>query len=190
MEIITLPHPALRQPSQKVGLINQEIRSLVQKMTDQAILWEKSRINETAVGLAAVQINKLLKVIIIREDLELEKEPKFQTFINPKITKYDGAKTIKLEGCLSVPDYYTNVERYEEIKVSALDLNGNPFKMKVSGLLARIIQHELDHLKGITTVDRAIEDTNEKGEKFSFCQLDEDGNFEIVLPEKIAEINI
>ena len=189
-EIITLPHPALRQPSQKVGLINQKIQSLVQKMTEQAILWEKSRDNETSVGLAAIQINQPLKVVIIRETLETGREPAFQTFINPKITKYSGPKTIKLEGCLSVPNYYANVERYEEIKIAALDLNGNPFKFKANGFLARIIQHELDHLKGITTVDRVAEDTNEKGEKFSFCRLNESGDFEIVPVEQVAATNI
>ncbi|MYB39917.1 peptide deformylase [Candidatus Saccharibacteria bacterium] len=190
LEIISLPHPALRRPSRKIGLINEEVRSLIEKMTDQAIMWESDRPNETTVGLAAVQINQLLKVVIIRENFDSDKEPVFQTLINPKITKYGGAKTIKLEGCLSVPDFYANVERYEEVRVSALDERGNPIKFKASGFLARIIQHEVDHLKGIMTVDRAVEAINDQGEKFSFCRLAESGKFEVADEAEVAASRI
>ena len=190
LEIISLPHPALRRPSQKIGMINEEVRSLIQKMTDQAVMWEEGRPKETTVGLAAVQIDQLLKVIIIRENFDSDKEPIFRTLINPKITKYSGLKTVKLEGCLSVPDFYANVERYEEVKVSALDENGNPIKFKAAGFLARIIQHEVDHLKGIMTVDRAVEAVNEQGERFSFCRLAKSGEFEVADEAEVAASGI
>ena len=190
LEIISLPHPALRQASQKVGFINEEIKALALKMIRQGILWEKDRPHETTVGLAAVQVNRPLKIIIIRADTESKSVAHFQILINPKITKRSGARTIQLEGCLSVPQYYVNVERCEEVKVTALDINANPFIIKATGFLARIVQHELDHLKGITIVDRATEGLNEQGEKITFCRLVKSGQFEKVPIKEIIQAGI
>ena len=171
LEIISLPHPALRQRSQKVGVINETTRALISKMIDQAIMWEKDRPNETTVGLAAVQIGQLFKVIIVREDFDSKKDPVFMALINPKITKFSGQRSAKLEGCLSVPDFYANVERYEEVRVSALSANGQPIKFRATGFLARVIQHEIDHLRGIMTVDQAVETVNERGEKILILSI-------------------
>lgn len=187
LEIITLPHPNLRQPSQRVGFINEEISSLIGKMVNQAILWEKNRDKEQTVGLAAVQLNELLKVIIVRLNYEHSDEPDFQTLINPKIDKLSGLVSAGLEGCLSVPNYYANVERHAEVKISALNEHGTPIKLKFRGFAARVIQHEIDHLKGIMIVDRAVEGTNESNEKFTFCRLNKSGQFEIAAKEELAK---
>ena len=193
LEIITLPHQHLRQPSRKIGLIDEKIEALAEKMIEQAIQWEKGRRHENTVGLAAVQIDQPFKIIIIRKDLNnkmLASNESFQVLINPQITKYSGEKTIQIEGCLSVPKYYTNIKRYEEVRVSALDLKGNPLRFRAQGFTARIMQHEIDHLKGIMTVDRAIEGSNEKGELFTFCRLDQGGRLKIVPNSEVREAGI
>ena len=193
LDIITLPHQHLRQPSRKIGLIDGKIKALAKKMIDQAIQWEKDRRHENTVGLAAVQIDQPLRIIIIRKNLD-DKTPasgaSFQVLINPQITKYAGEKTIQIEGCLSVPKYYTNIERHEEVRVSALDLEGNPLRFRARGFTARIMQHEVDHLKGIMTVDRAVENKNEKGELFTFCRLDQAGRLKIVSNAEVRKTGI
>lgn len=184
--IIVLPHPALRKPSRKIGLIDQAVRDLNQIMVEESILWEQGRPDETTVGLAAVQINRPLKIILVRKDLDPKAEPEFQTLINPKITKCGTAKSVQLEGCLSVPDCYANVERFEEIKVSALDLEGRPLKFRAAGFLARIIQHEIDHLKGLTILDKAVAHSDERGENYTFCRL-KNKQFEIIDAAEVRE---
>ena len=179
LEIITLPNPILRQPSQKIGFIDQSTTELAAKMIDQALRWEKGRPFETTVGLAAVQVNRPLKMILVRKSLRDKKgssSDSFQILINPQITKYSGGKTAQPEGCLSVPKYYANVERYQTVKVSALDLNGQPLRFKAEGFAARILQHELDHLKGVMTVDRAIKTVDEKGEVCAFWSINRTGH--------------
>ena len=185
--LIHLPHPALRQPSRKIGLIDRSILDLHQLMVDQALLWEQDRQLEMTVGLAAVQINRPLKIVLVRQNSNQSEPPQFLTLINPKITKTSGQLLAELEGCLSLPNYYANVQRYERIKIKALDLNGSAFKLQAQGFLARIIQHEIDHLKGLTIVDQASPVTNQAGQTFSFCQLLEDGQFQPVKDQVIEE---
>ena len=192
-KIIALPHPALRQPSRKIGLIDQTIVKLAEEMIDQAIAWEKGRSHETTVGLAAVQINQPFRLIIVRNDLQDRtpgRKDSFYVLVNPQITKYAGARKAQFEGCLSVPRYYANIERYEEVKVSALDLEGRPVRFKAEGFAARILQHELDHLKGITTVDRAVPAINKQGKFFAFCQLDSAGKLQNVDEEEVRKAGI
>ena len=192
-EIITLPHPALRQPSRKIGLIDEAIVKLAEEMIDQAIAWEKGRPHETTVGLAAVQINQPLRLIIIRHNLQ-DKTPArtdgFHVLINPQITKYAGERKTQFEGCLSVPHYYANVERYEEVRMSALDLEGRPVRFKAAGFAARILQHELDHLKGVMTVDRAVPAVDEQGRAFAFCRLDSAGKLQNVNEKEVRKAGI
>lgn len=187
--IVNLPDPILRQPSRKIGFIDQAIRDLNARMVQQAFLWEANRQDEVTVGLAAVQIGKPVKMIIVRQAADSENaKPSFLTLINPKITKASGKKNQELEGCLSIQDFYFNVERFENVKVSALDLQGQPLRFAASGFLARIIQHEIDHLKGITILDQAVPRTNEHGEKFSCCRLSQKGGLEVVTKKDIAHL--
>ena len=111
---------------------------------------------ENGVGLAAPQIGENIRVFVI--DVSTNDEPlNPRIFINPKIIKKSGAY-ISNEGCLSFPEAYTNVKRYANVMIKALDLNGRSFVLEAKDgtLLARAIQHEFDHLNGILFVDHAI----------------------------------
>ena len=173
-ELIYLPHPTLRTPSRKVGLVDQPTIELLAKMIERAKLWETDRPHEIAVGLAAVQINQLWRVVIIRRQFDKAEPPTFQALINPRITRTDGPEIEEYEGCLSVPDYYAKIKRAQKIRFEALDLVGQPIVASVSGFLARVIQHEVDHLKGIMTVDRVTDPET------GFGRLGNDGQIEPV----------
>lgn len=165
--IITLPNPSLRTRSKKVGVITDEVLALVEDMKSATLDWEKSRNHEITVGLAAVQINKLLRIFILRDRQE---DDSFVTFINPQITKYEGKTVEDYEGCLSIKDVYGLVPRYESVRVRATNLKGKNFNIKASGDLARILQHETDHTNGVVFIDH-IKDSPE-----AFYRLENNGN--------------
>ena len=168
--IITLPNPHLRQKSQKVHVITEEVRQLVKDMTDASIDWEASRPHEISAALAAVQIDRLDRVIIVRNDFENKENQEFIALINPEIVKYEGELIEDYEGCLSVRDFYGKVPRYNRIRVKALNIDGDEIRIKAEGFLARVIQHEIDHCNGIVFVDHIRDKTdafyrlNDKGE--------------------------
>lgn len=140
---------SLRQPSKEVHKVSQKIKNLVQDLID-------TMYSQNGVGLAAPQIGENVRVFVI--DVSTGNEPLNPiVFINPKIIKKSGA-CISHEGCLSFPEAYTDVRRYENVMVKALDSNGRSFVMeaKEGTLLARAIQHEFDHLDGILFIDHAI----------------------------------
>jgi peptide deformylase len=151
--IITLPHKSLRQPSLKVGIITEEVKKLIHDMIEATVDWEQNRDQEVAVGLAAVQVNKLYRIFIVRNDFEDASDKRFIVFINPEIVKKIGPIEEEHEGCLSVPDIYARIPRYASVKVKALDENGKPFRVTAHGFLARILQHEIDHLNGRVIID-------------------------------------
>ncbi len=152
-KLITLPHPHLRQRSQKVGLITDDIKQIIEDMKQTTLTWEDSREHEVGVALAGVQIDQLLRIVIIREDTEHKENRNFAVFINPEITKYEGEVVEDYEGCLSIKDIYGKVPRYTTVKVKALNEHGKEFRMTAKGFLARIFQHEIDHTKGILFID-------------------------------------
>ncbi len=168
-KIIRLPNKHLRQRSQKVGLVTNEIRAFCEDMVAAAIDWENSRDHEVTVGLAAVQMDKLIRAVIIRKDFENFHDKRFEIFINPEITKYEGEQYTDHEGCLSIPKIYGMVPRFSKVRVKALDINGKPFRVKAEGFLARLLQHEVDHLNGKLFIDH-IKDTED-----AFYQLSDDG---------------
>ena len=170
--IITLPHDHLRQKSDKVGFINDEVKALVEEMKAATLDWEDSREHEVGVALAAVQINDLRRVVIIRNNFEDKKDRTFQVFINPEITKYEGSVEEDFEGCLSVQDIYGRVPRNTKIRVKALNLNGEEVRFKAEGFLARVFQHEIDHTKGTVFVDHI------KDNKEAFFKLTDKGSLE------------
>lgn len=169
-DIITLPHEHLRKRSQKVIVVDEKIRALIKDMTDAALDWEDSRPHEISAALAAVQIDNLRRVVIIRSDFENKEDREFTILINPEIVKYEGEVKADYEGCLSVKDIYGKVPRYTKIRVRALDAKGTPIRFKAEGFLARVIQHEVDHTNGIVFIDHIKDDSeafytlNEKGE--------------------------
>ncbi len=167
--IITLPHEHLRQRSKKVGFITPEIKQLCQYMIEASIDWENSRQHEIAVGLAAVQVDRLIKVVIVREDFQNHSNKKFQVFINPEILKYEGEIEEDHEGCLSVPTIYGLVPRHNKIRVKAQGLDGKEFRVRTEGFVARLLQHEVDHLNGKLFIDHI------KDKPKAFFRLDPSG---------------
>lgn len=170
--IIKLPNPHLRQKSQKVSSVTNKTRKLASGMIAAALDWEKSHKHEISAALAAVQIDRLEKVIIIRSDFEDKTKHDFTALINPKIVKYEGKIIEDYEGCLSVDGIYGKVPRYSKVRIKALDLEGNEIRLKAEGFLARILQHEIDHTKGVVFIDHI------KDKKDAFYSLNKDGELE------------
>lgn len=171
-DIITLPNPHLRQRSRKIKVVDDDTRNLIADMTDAALDWEDSRPHEISAALAAVQIDRLERVVIVRSDFEKKDNRDFTVLINPEIVKYEGDVEHDYEGCLSVRDVYGKVPRHTRIRVRALDENGNPIKFKAEGFLARVIQHEIDHTNGKLFVDHI------RNDKEAYFRLDEKGELQ------------
>lgn len=182
--IITLPQQHLRQRSQKVGIISDDIKQLITDMESATLDWEDSRAHEIGVALAAVQVNTLLRVVVIRNNFDNKSDRTFQIFINPEITKYEGKQVEDYEGCLSVKDIYGRVKRYEKVRVKALDENGQAIRVTAEGFLARVFQHEIDHTNGIVFIDH-IKDSPE-----NFYHLDSDGHLQPLDYEKDIKSNV
>ena len=168
--IITLPNPHLRQKSTRVHVITDDVKQLVTDMTDASIDWEESRPHEISAALAAVQIDRLERVVIIRSDFDDKTNQEFIPLINPEIVKGEGPMIEDYEGCLSVNGFYGKVPRRSKIRVKALDITGNEVRIKAEGFLARVLQHEIDHTNGIVFIDHihdkrdAFYRLNDKGE--------------------------
>lgn len=179
--IIVLPHKDLRQKSKRVAVITQEVRDVIKDMIDATVDWEDNREHEVGVALAAIQIDKPYKVIIVREDFEDKDNKTFHVFINPEIVKLEGELEEDYEGCLSVTDIYGKVLRYNKVRLRALDENGQQIRVKASGFLARIFQHEVDHTNGIMFVDHI------KDKKDAFYKLTYDGKLEPLAYDKVKQ---
>ena len=145
IEILTNANPMLRKTSKAVKTITPEIRQLVSNMADTMRV-------APGIGLAAPQVGELKRIIIADIGSGLN------VFINPKVIKRSGKQTI-VEGCLSVPGVEGPVERADHIIAKAMDLKGKNIKVEAEGLLATVIQHEIDHLDGKLFIDR-IKDPN------------------------------
>ena len=157
--IITLPNDHLRQRSRRITQIDADTRQIVSDMIAATLDWEAHRPNEVAVALAAVQIDKLVRIVIIRADFDNKENKNFQVLINPEITKYEGEIITDYEGCLSVKDVYGKVPRYSKVRGRAIDINGNRIKIKSTDpFLSRVLQHEVDHTNGICFVDHIAHD--------------------------------
>jgi peptide deformylase len=171
-DIITLPNPHLRTRSKKIGIITDEVKRLAEDMIAATVDWEESREHELGVALAAIQVDKLVRIIVVRNDFDNKDDRTFQVFINPEITKYEGKEVEDLEGCLSVPDIYGRVNRFEKIRLKATTLEGKQIRMNLDGFLARILQHEIDHTNGILFIDHI------KGKEEAFFRLNKAGELE------------
>lgn len=152
-DIITLPHPSLREKSLRVHVITDETLKLIDDMKAAALDWEDSRPHEIAVALAAVQIDRLERVVIVRGDFENKEDRSFTVLINPEIVKLEGEIITEHEGCLSVRDIYGAVPRHNKIRVRAIDENGHEVRARAEGFLSRVLQHEIDHTNGICFID-------------------------------------
>lgn len=136
--------PVLRRKAAPVAEVNAGVAGLVADLFD--VMYR-----EKGVGLAAPQVGESTRVFIV--DVEDEAGRTKRAFVNPVITKREGTM-VGEEGCLSIPGYREDVKRWAAIEVEAKDENGRPFTLAAEGLLARAIQHELDHLDGILFIDR------------------------------------
>lgn len=142
MEVLQLGNPLLREKSEPVAKVTPEIRQLVSDMFE-------TMDKERGVGLAAPQVGKLLRLFVVTADDGVRR-----VFINPQIIS-TSIETCEIEeGCLSIPDVWEVITRPEKISVQALDEQGRPFRLDAEGYLARVIQHEYDHLDGILYIDR------------------------------------
>lgn len=182
-DIIALPNPHLRQKSERVGIVTDDIKQLVEDMKSATIDWDISREHEVGVALAAVQIDRLYRVVIVRNNFDDKEDRTFTVFINPEITKHEGEPVAEFEGCLSVTDIYGKVPRYPKVKVKALDINGKAFRVTAEGFLARVFQHEIDHTNGTVFIDH-IKDDQE-----AFFKLNAEGKLEPLEYEKHVKNN-
>jgi peptide deformylase len=144
-DIIVLPDKKLRLVSEKVTKVDADVLKLVEEMF-------QAMYDAPGIGLAAIQIGEPRRVVTL--DLAGKDDPKQpQVFINPEITWSSEAMNIHEEGCLSIPDYYEEVERPAEVKVKYLDRDGKEQETHASGILATCLQHEIDHLNGVLFID-------------------------------------
>ncbi|PID31181.1 peptide deformylase [Candidatus Saccharibacteria bacterium] len=171
-QLITLPHADLRQRSKQVGFVGEAVKQLIADMEQATLAWEDGRAHEVGVALAAVQIDELWRVVIIRNNFENKSDRTFQVFINPKITKYEGEIVSDYEGCLSIKNVYGLVPRHSKVRVKALNKNGKEIRLTAEGFLARVFQHEIDHTNGIVFIDHIKDDPN------AFFTLTNEGKLE------------
>ncbi|HUS26840.1 MAG TPA: peptide deformylase [Nevskiaceae bacterium] len=181
--IISLPNNHLRQRSKKVGLIDENIKKLIDGMKYATLDWEDSREHEVGVALAAIQVDQPLRIVVIRNDFDNKEDKRFSVFINPTITKYEGKIEEDFEGCLSVPNIYGKVARHTKIRVRAQDEQGHEFRVTAEGFLARVFQHEIDHTNGIVFIDHI------KNKPEAFFELNKDGKLEQLNYEKDIRTN-
>ncbi len=144
-EILILPDKRLRLMSKPVARIDAATRKLVEDMFE-------TMYDAPGIGLAAIQIGEPRRVVTM--DLAKKDEPKEpQVFINPELVSKSDDKNTHEEGCLSIPEYYEEVERPAAVKIRYLDLDGRQHEIDAEGLLATCIQHEIDHLDGVLFID-------------------------------------
>lgn len=145
LDILIIPDKRLKHKSSKVLDFDKNLKNTVKDLFDTLYA------SGNGIGLAAPQVGIEKQIIVI--DLKENGEKYPRTFINPKIVEFSETKAINEEGCLSIPGYYADVERYETIQIEWFDVNGKKNKDKFNGLLSICMQHEIDHLNGILFID-------------------------------------
>jgi peptide deformylase len=146
-EILILPDKRLRLVSDPVKTIDREIKTLVADMFE-------TMYEAPGIGLAAIQVGVPRRVVtmdLAKKEDEEKKQPR--VFINPEILWKSEEKAIYEEGCLSIPEFYEEVERPAQVRVKYLDLEGREQELDANGLLATCLQHEIDHLNGVLFID-------------------------------------
>ena len=144
-DILILPDKRLRLVSKPVAKIDAATRKLVEEMFE-------TMYDAPGIGLAAIQIGEPRRIVTM--DLAKKDDPKEpQVFINPEVIGESGERNIHEEGCLSIPEYYEEVERPASVTVRYLDLDGKQHEIEAEGLLATCLQHEIDHLNGMLFID-------------------------------------
>ena len=142
MPVIKMDNPLLHQKAKKVRKIDDSIQKLIDDMVE-------TMHDVGGVGLAAPQVGVPLQVVVI----QLPEDEEVITLINPEIVKTPEDTEMMTEGCLSLPGYRGEVKRFTSVTVKARDSQGKPIRIKGEGLLAQVLQHEVDHINGIVFVD-------------------------------------
>ena len=182
MKIITTPDARLREKSEKVHEINDEIRDIIADMRKLSLDWEKEHPYELSAAMAAPQVGVLKRIIIIRDYMEDKDKATFTALINPEVIRADGKIKKDYEGCLSVPTIYGMVPRHTKVRVKAKLEDGTEVRIKATDELARTLLHEIDHLNGILFIDHI------KGEKDAFYEMNNNGDLVSVdYDKKIAK---
>ena len=144
-EIIKIPDKRLRLSSEPIKRVDAGIRKLVEDMFD-------TMYKAPGIGLAAIQIG-VDKRVVTMDLSKKEEDHKPQVFINPEVIWSSAEKVAREEGCLSIPEYYEEVERPAKVKVKYLDLEGASHEIEAEGLYATCLQHEIDHINGVLFID-------------------------------------
>ncbi|SBO44693.1 peptide deformylase [Cyanobium sp. NIES-981] len=150
LEIHTLGDAVLRTPAKRISKVDESVRELARDML-------RSMYTAKGIGLAAPQVGVHKQLLVIDLDPDNAAAPPM-VLINPEIRSYGAAIDTYEEGCLSIPGVYLNVVRPTAVEVSFRDEMGRPQKLRTDGLLARCIQHEMDHLNGVLFVDRVTDE--------------------------------
>jgi len=154
--ILTLPAPVLRRKARPVSSFDKNLQTLIDDMIE-------TMRDAPGIGLAAPQVGVSEKLIVIEyaeppeddEEEHPEVKPKLYVMANPEIVKASSEMVLGVEGCLSIPGLVGEVERFSMVQVKGLNRRGQPMKVKAEGWLARIFQHEIDHINGVVFPDRA-----------------------------------
>jgi peptide deformylase len=160
LELVNHPDPILKQVCRPIT--DEELKTrMIDDLTLDEIVNEMTRIMQTnsvpGSGLAAPQVGLAIKLFIV--DLPAATAPVPLVFINPELSDFRGKKEEMIEGCLSLPDVQVKVKRSQMVKVKAKNLEGKEFESDFNGMLARVIQHEADHLNGVTILTRGSSNT-------------------------------
>lgn len=149
-EVVTIPEPVLRRKAKKVTNFDGDLQQLIDDMVD-------TMREAPGVGLAAPQVAISERVVVVEfgDEEDESVEPRLYVVVNPEIVKHSNETVNGVEGCLSIPNVVGDVDRYESVVVKGQNRHGKPLKIKASGWLARIFQHEIDHLEGVLFTDRA-----------------------------------
>ena len=170
MKIITTPDARLREKSEKVRKIDDEILGVIADMRKLSLDWEAKHPYELSAAMAAPQMGVNKRIIIIRDDMEDKKNGTFTALINPEVIRTEGKTKTDYEGCLSVPSIYGMVPRATKVKVKAKLEDGTEVRIKATDELARTLLHEIDHLDGVLFIDHirdksdAFYKMNDKGD--------------------------
>jgi peptide deformylase len=143
--IIILPDPKLRLVSKTIARVDDDLRKLIDDMIE-------TMHDAPGVGLAAIQIAEPIRLLVV-DTAKKEDPPDPHTVINPEIVWSSEERSTYEEGCLSIPEYYAEVERPASVRVRALDREGKEREVLAEGLLATVLQHEIDHLDGVLFID-------------------------------------
>ena len=152
-DIVTHPAPVLRKKARKITDFGPDLQALIEDMVE-------TMREAPGVGLAAPQVGIGLQLIVVEygekdEEQGTEEPPKLFAIANPEIIRVSNEQEMGTEGCLSIPGFVGDVERADVITLKGVDRRGKPVRIKAKGWLARIFQHEIDHLNGVLFIDRA-----------------------------------